>query len=237
MKKTTIALAVIILVLAGAAYAEKNDAIKGEIKAIKENKTGDYKNQIDDLKEEKRNETKTEIKRILEGISPRNLTKEEREAVKAEIKNIKEQKKSEFKAEKKELKDEKTNEVRATVHALLALENMTGIGKNVSRIAREFDNSINKTEKSLAKIEKRSKMKRFFAGGDKNSADELEAEANSNQAKINEMKKLIENCNCDNGSKEIMKEQLAEMEKEQARLKETAGKEKKAKGLFGWLWK
>lgn len=130
---------------------------------------------------------------------------------------------------------ENQNEVRAAVHAFLAMENMTGIGKNVSAIAKEFDNSIMSTIRAEERINNRSRIKRFFAGGDEEAAKEIEAETEMNKERIEEIKKLKEQASED--EKEVMNEQITEMEKEQTRLKELAQKEKKSKGLFGWIWK
>jgi len=130
------------------------------------------------------------------------------------------------------------NQVRLAVHALLAMENLTGgIGPQVSVIARDFNNRINKTIQAEEKIQKRSAFKRFFAGGDYKAAQEMEQEVNRNRERIQELKQLKEQCECDEDIKAMMQEQIQNMEQEQNRLQELAQKEKKSKGLFGWIWK
>ncbi len=144
-----------------------------------------------------------------------------------------------------EQKDEKEqnvyqnqNRVRLAVHSLLAMEDLAGgIGEEVSQIARQFNNSVQATINAEEKIQRRSAFARFFAGGDSESAEELEQQVNQNKQRIQELKQLHEQCDCDEEVKTMMQEQIQSMEQEQNRLEGLAQKEKKSKGLFGWLWK
>ncbi|MCK5040116.1 MAG: hypothetical protein KAR87_04070 [Candidatus Aenigmarchaeota archaeon] len=130
------------------------------------------------------------------------------------------------------------NRVRESVHALLAMENFTGkMGPQISAIAREFNNSVQATIKAEEKIQTRSTIARLFAGGDSKTAEELEGQINQNRLKIQELKQLKEECECDEEIKTMMQEQIQNMEQEQERLGDLAQKEKKSKGLLGWLWK
>ncbi|MFH0831624.1 MAG: hypothetical protein V1886_02040 [archaeon] len=130
------------------------------------------------------------------------------------------------------------NAVRTAVHALLAVRNLTGgIGKNVSAIAVEFNNSVQNTIKAEAKIEKRSKIARIFFGGDDSAAEEIEANVEQNKLRIENMNQLMDNCNCSAEVKAVMQEQVQNMELEQARLKQVAKAEVKSKGILGWLFK
>ena len=144
----------------------------------------------------------------------------------------------EGKSEKEQKVYQNQNQVRLAVHSLLAMEDLVGgIGKNVSQIARQFNNSIQATINAEEKIQTRSAFARFFVGGDEKAAGEIEQEVNQNKQRIQELKQLYEQCDCDEEVKEIMQEQIQNMEQEQNRLQELAQKEKKSKGLFGWLWK
>ena len=130
------------------------------------------------------------------------------------------------------------NQVRLAVHALLEMkDSIGGIGPNVSRIARDFNNSVMTTINAEERIQNRSAFSRFFAGGDKKSADELDQEVTKNQARIQELNQLIDQCDCENETKALMQEQIRNMEQEQTRLKNLSDSEKKSKGIFGWLWK
>lgn len=128
------------------------------------------------------------------------------------------------------------NRVRLAVHTLLAMEDLAGgIGQQVSEVARGFNNSVQATIRAEERIQTRSNILRFFMGGDEKSAEELEQEVNQNQQRIQELKQLREQCNEE--VKAMMQEQIQNMEQEQTRLQDLAQKEKKSKGLFGWLFK
>ena len=130
------------------------------------------------------------------------------------------------------------NRVRLAVHALLAMENLTGgIGRNVSQIAREFNNSVQATIRAEESIQTRSWFSRFFFGGDEQAAGEMEQECNRNIERIQELKRLMQECECDEQVRAMLQEQIQNMEMEQNRLQEMAQNEKGSKGIFGWLWK
>lgn len=128
------------------------------------------------------------------------------------------------------------NKVREAVHALLSLEDLArGIGPQVSQIAREFNNSVQATIIAEEKIQKRNAFVRFFMGGDKDAAGDMEQELNQNQQRIQELKQLREECVCGEEVKAMMQEQIQNMEQEQERLQQLTDSEKNAKGLFGWV--
>lgn len=131
------------------------------------------------------------------------------------------------------------NQVRLAVHSLLAMENLTGgIGPQISAIARGFNNSVQATIRAEEKIQNRSKIKKFFIGGDEKAADELEQEILQNQERLRELEQLIGECGeCDEETRAMLQEQLQNIEQEQNRLRELAQAEKKSKGLLGWMWK
>lgn len=136
--------------------------------------------------------------------------------------------------------------VSAFVHFLLnesqnnALfgEGPRGIGPQVSEHARQFNNSLQAQIQAEERIESRNAFVHFFAGGDEGAAMTLEQESIRNQERIQEMQQLIIQCpDCDAPVKEMLQEQLQEMERTQTRLQQVAQKEKQDKGIFGWLWK
>ena len=130
------------------------------------------------------------------------------------------------------------NRVRLAVHALLAMENLTGgIGRNISQIAREFNNSVRATIRAEERVQKRNALQRFFAGGDNEAAEEIEQKVNQNRQMVEQLKQLREQCECGSEVKALMQEQIQNMEQEQTRLQSLAQGEKASKGLFGWLWK
>ncbi|MFH1462168.1 MAG: hypothetical protein ABIG08_00485 [bacterium] len=128
------------------------------------------------------------------------------------------------------------NKVREAVQALLSLEDLTpGIGPQVSQIAREFNNSVQATIIAEEKIQKRNAFVRFFMGGEKNAAKDMEQELNQNQQRIQELKHLREECACGEEVKIMAQEQIQNMEQEQARLQQLANREKSVQGVFGWI--
>ena len=142
-----------------------------------------------------------------------------------------------FSKQKQEIHTEQ-NKVRLAVHAFLAMDDLTpGIGKEVSEIARHFNNSVQVTIHAEERLNSRSRIARFFIGGDADTATELEAEVNANMQRVHQLKQLKEQCNCTDEVRTLMQEQIQNMEQEQTRLQQLAQKEKKSKGLFGWLWK
>lgn len=143
------------------------------------------------------------------------------------------------KSEKQQQVLKNQNEVRLAVHALLGMkEELGGIGQQVSEVATAMDNSVKETVASEEKMQDRSAFSRFFAGGDKKAAEEIEANVIKNQERISEMQRLRESCeDCSDEAKQVLQEQIQTMEREQTRLKTLAESEKSKKGLFGWMWK
>ena len=162
------------------------------------------------------------------------------EQLKEMIKNKKQEMNQEF----QEIKDKKRqivyrnqNTVREAVHTLLASEDLIGnIGSEVSKIAREFNNSVQKTIQAEEKIQKRNMVVEFFFGGDEEAAEDILQETNKNKEKIQQLKDLKQQCDCDEEVKNVIQEQIQNIEQEQNRLGQLAQKEKSNKGLFGWLF-
>ncbi len=130
------------------------------------------------------------------------------------------------------------NRIRLAVYTMLAMENLTGgIGKNISEIAKEFNNSVQATIRAEERIEKRSGFSRLFAGGDEKAGKEIEQEVERSRNRLQELNQLKEQCSCDAEVKAVLQEQIQNMEMEQNRLETKAQNEMKSKGMFGWLWK
>jgi len=130
------------------------------------------------------------------------------------------------------------NRVRVAVQALLGAENISGIVKNISSIARDFNNSVQATVRSEEKMRERSGFERFLFGGDEQSAGELERQVSQNQQRIMQMQQLVLQCSgCGPEVQAMLQMQLMNMEHEQSRLMQLAQGEKQDRGVFGWLWK
>lgn len=170
------------------------------------------------------------------------------ETVKLRVKSMQELRecvqvrKEELKEEADELKGrirevrQNQNEVRLAVHSLLAMEDLAGgIGKQVSEIAKEFNNSVRETIQAEEKIQKRSGFVKFFIGGDQEAAGILERETNMNQLRLEQLRQLRDNCDCSDELKAMIQEQIQNMEQEQNRLEEVAKGEQSRRGIFGWF--
>lgn len=132
---------------------------------------------------------------------------------------------------------EKQNDVRLAVHNLLAMENLTGgIGKQVSAIAKDFNNSVQKTVEAEEKIESRGFLKRIFFGGDSEAAQALQDEIAQNKEKIQQLLDLDQQARLKEEIKQTLQEQIQILQQEQDRLQERADKELASKGIFGWLF-
>lgn len=130
------------------------------------------------------------------------------------------------------------NVVRERVMALQQLRNLTnesGIGEQVSEVARNFENSLNKTLRAEERINSRSGVRRLFFGGDSEAADEIEAEVAQNRLRITQLNRLRNET--EGEINDFLGEQIREMEAEQNRLNALASSEKKSRGLLGWLFK
>jgi hypothetical protein len=129
------------------------------------------------------------------------------------------------------------NQVRLAVHSMLAMEELAGNrGQQIAAVAREFENSVQATIQAEERIQNKNFFSRLFMGGDKEAAEEIEAEVNQNQERITNLKRYQQECDCEEEVKTMLQEQIQNLEQEQTRLGEMAQKEKQNNGLFGWLF-
>ena len=128
------------------------------------------------------------------------------------------------------------NEVRIAVTTLLNVEDLSGgIGRNVSAIARDFNNSASSTRKLEDRIQTRSSFMRLLFGGDREAARELATQTAQNKARIVELQQLISSASLNTEVRAMIEDQLGIMEKEQERLQQLATREQQDRGFFGWL--
>ncbi len=128
------------------------------------------------------------------------------------------------------------NEVRLAVHTLLDMEDLSGgIGRNVSAIARDFNNSASSSRTFEDRIQNRNAIIRLFFGGDRDAARELANLTIRNQARIEELHQLMSGATLDPEVRAMMEEQVRIMEKEQERLEQLSKREQEDRGFFGWL--
>jgi hypothetical protein len=134
--------------------------------------------------------------------------------------------------EREQIKNE--NEVRIAVTTLLDVEDLSGgIGRNVSAIARDFNNSASSTRKLEDRIQSRNSFVRLLFGGDRDAARELAAQTAQNNARITELQRLISSATLNSEVRAVIEDQVRIVQKDQDRLAQLATREQEDRGLFG----
>ncbi len=209
------------------------DAGKGSSASAKENKSvgkpespgksGAAKLQIH------KNMSKEEKVQVLGQLQ--NKTMENKQLLEAKLENVSNRDKQKI--------FRNQNKVREAVMALLALRDAGdfsgGIGRNISEIARGFNNSVNKTVEAEGAIQNRKGLMRFLFGGDEKAATTLQAELNQNRVRLQQLQRIREDY--DPEFQAFIDEQTQLIEPEQTRLQELSQQELGDKGLLGWLFK
>jgi hypothetical protein len=153
-----------------------------------------------------------------------NRTKN-RESLNATLRNI-------SSGERDRIKNE--NEVRIAVTTLLDVEDMSGgIGRNVSALARDFNNSASSIRKLEDRIQSRNSFVRLLFGGDREAARELANQTAQNNARIIELKQLMSSATLDTEVRATIEDQIRIIQQEQERLQQLATREQEDRGLFG----
>jgi len=130
---------------------------------------------------------------------------------------------------------ENTNPVRVAVHSLLSSKELLGgIGPEVSKIAKEMNNSVATTTNAEVKIQSRGFFTRFFFGGDSAAADVIVQEVAQNQQHIDELTAMLDQANVPADIQAILRAQIAAIQDAQVRLQDLAQKEQTQWGLFSW---
>ena len=130
------------------------------------------------------------------------------------------------------------NRIRLAVHALLEIENRTGsIGRNISAIAREWNNSVKNITQAEEWIQNRTAFARWVVGYHRRAIRILDNAIEQNQRRIDRLEYLESVCNCTSEVREMMQEQIQELQVEQERLQNLSQQQKQKKGVIGWLWK
>ncbi len=129
------------------------------------------------------------------------------------------------------------NQVRNAVFALLAAENMTGIGPFVADVARGYNASVNSQWGDEVVMEQRSSIMLALFGGDREAAQRIRVQAEENERRIAEVQGIIlTSSSTDPALSAILLEQLDQMEEEQRRLKERAIIEEQKRGIFSRIF-
>ena len=159
-----------------------------------------------------------------------------------ELKSMIQEKRGEMIEEIKSMKGnlkkayENQNEVRTAVYGLLTIGDLAGgIGKKISEVAKQFNNSIQQTIKAEETIRNRNRIVRFFAGGDQETAEELQNLVDQNRIRLQQLKELKNQADCEEEVRALMQEQIQSMEQGQTKLQEMIQNERDARGIWGWF--
>lgn len=126
------------------------------------------------------------------------------------------------------------NEIRIAVTTLLDVEDLSGgIGRNVSALARDFNNSASSMRTLEDRIQSRNSFVRLLFGGDREAARELATQTAQNNARIVELQQLISRATLDTEIRATIEDQLRIIQQEQERVQQLATREQEDRGLFG----
>lgn len=231
MKRLLICISIFTLLFAPFVFSGKENNPKSELKVlspgVKKDNNGEGKPETTQQKIHW-NMTKEEKQLVIEKI--KNETIEKKQILELNLQNISNRDKQKI--------FRNQNRVREAVMTLLALRdvtNITGVGENISVIARSFNNSVSKTIKAEEAIHDRNPIIRFLFGGDEKVAATIEAELNNNRVMLEKLEKL--KTEYDPEFQRLIEEQIQLIQQEQDRLMQLAEKEKGNTGLLGWLFK
>lgn len=150
-----------------------------------------------------------------------------RDGLNATLRNVSSGDREQFKNE---------NEVRLAVHTLLEMEGVSGgIGRNVSAIAREFNNSAGSAKTFEDRIRERNTFTRILFGGDRDAAREIANLTARNRDRILELEQLIQSSSLDADVRALMEDQVRIIKKEQERLEQLSKREQEDRGFFAWF--
>lgn len=129
------------------------------------------------------------------------------------------------------------NQLRTNIQNLLIVSDSVDstLGNQISNIANQFNNSIEKTIQAENKINNRNGITKFFLGGDKEAAEEINVQIEENNENLEQLKNIINTCNCTSDVKEIIQEQVQQIEQEQVRLQDFSQGQINSNGAFGWI--
>jgi len=163
----------------------------------------------------------------------------ERERIRAQVQTIKtEMEQTRMMAQAGEGMLMKQAHVRTVTQSLHKMVGIVG-GKNLTEVANHFNESVKKMAQAEEKLQKRSGFARFFAGGDRKVAEEIDEQLGENIHKLQKLRNVehFECADCDPEVKAMLNEQIQALDQEQTRLRTIAEEERDSKGLLGWLWK
>jgi len=223
---------------------EQGNGQQGEVQDEEQgNGQGDQvqNQQQEQVQTQEQEQTQTQVQNE-EGLGNLENGQQLRARTSNELKSMIQEKRGEMIEEIKSMKGnlqksyENQNEVRVAVHSLLAMEDLVGdIGKQVSEVANQFNNSVQQSIKAEETIRNRNRIVRFFAGGDQETAEELQNLVDQNRIRLLQLKELKNEADCEEEVRTLMQEQIQSMELGQVKLQAMIQNERDARGIWGWF--
>jgi phosphotransferase system IIB component len=140
-----------------------------------------------------------------------------------------------FKADQKD-KSQGKYESRTALKVILDIEySIGGLNADVVQIVDQYDTSLENIQNLENTIKSRSKVQRFFWGGDKESAQKLEQELFANEEKITSLSNIINQSQASDDLKVVLGSSIKTLQREQDRLLQIVQEEKKSNGILGWI--
>ena len=136
-----------------------------------------------------------------------------------------------------ELREQMRNRSRVEVGvmAFMAAQNMVGpSGEEIVSAAQNIGSSTQAAVRAEEQIQNRSRLTRFFLGGDTDAAELIKNQVQNNEQRLRQIRQQLDDCECTEEVRLILQEQLQNMLQEQDRLREVADAEEKTWGLFSW---
>jgi hypothetical protein len=130
------------------------------------------------------------------------------------------------------------NRVRGSIQNILTTTDYldSETGEEVSEITEEISVTVEQLYEAENTISNRGRLIRFFAGGDKKSAQAINSLTEVNTQKLNQLEQALQNCDdCDSQVMETVQAQIQLIEQDQERLQEIANEELNSNGMFGWF--
>lgn len=127
------------------------------------------------------------------------------------------------------------NRVEASVKAFEVAQNMLGqYGQVISDTAQEIRNTHQNIIQNEEQIQSRGLLRHLFFGGDNQLAEEIQNQIQQNERRMQQIRQYLDDCDCDENVRNMLKEQVRNMEEEHNRLKQVADTEVSQWGIFSW---
>ncbi|HUU74483.1 MAG TPA: hypothetical protein VMW63_00155 [Methanoregulaceae archaeon] len=140
--------------------------------------------------------------------------------------------------EQDQTRDRDQANLSLAVYSFSIAANVTGdAGPRLTQLSAQINQSLENATQAEVRIRERSSFTRMFLGGDSEAAGIILQTSEQNQERLQEMKQLLQDCDCDPLVQAKLQEQIQTLEQERDRLRVLAQQEQNDTGLLGWLFR